>query len=310
MGQLRRRCGVVSAGNWPGVALPLACAPCRPSLRSRVAVCPRRAARRSPTGTASRTGLVKASHGTSGRVRAAGTVVWRSATTQCDAGCPTRVAPADTQGQKGRRPARQSVAAGRAAGPTEQCEDALVRAACAAAGEGKSRARARGRRAAARRTRLWEKAKRQRKDRPGEQRCCENGRIAAGRGRGALQGCGARVGTASGGNKGNTEGKAREEMRAGLLACVAALVLVSAAKAQGAIIEKSGVRDTDAATLCSLSQTLKQLHDRRGARWRKHRRGRRGSRRRARTQRGRKHTWQRLERERDRALDAHRNAAV
>ncbi|KAH8614311.1 hypothetical protein ERJ75_000699900 [Trypanosoma vivax] len=100
MGALRRRCGVVSAGNWPGVALPLAAAPCRPSLRSRVAVCPRRAARRSPTGTASRTGLVKASHGTSGRVRAAGTVLWRSATEQCDAGCPTRVAP---QTRKGRR---------------------------------------------------------------------------------------------------------------------------------------------------------------------------------------------------------------
>ncbi|CCD18379.1 hypothetical protein, conserved in T. vivax [Trypanosoma vivax Y486] len=100
MGALRRRCGVVSAGTWPGVALPLAAAPCRPALRSRVAVCPRRAARRSPTGTASRTGLAKASHGTSGRVRATGTVVWRSATKQCDAGCPTRVAP---QTRKGRR---------------------------------------------------------------------------------------------------------------------------------------------------------------------------------------------------------------
>ncbi|CCD18865.1 hypothetical protein, conserved (fragment) [Trypanosoma vivax Y486] len=48
-------------------------------------------------------------------------------------------------------------------------------------------------------------------------------------------------------------------MRTGLLACVAALVLVSAAKAQGAIIAKTGVKDTDAATLCSVSQTLKQL---------------------------------------------------
>ncbi|KAH8614335.1 hypothetical protein ERJ75_000698200 [Trypanosoma vivax] len=167
--------------------------------------------------------------------------------------------PADTQGQKGRRPAHRIVAGGRAAGPAEQCEDAPVRAVCAVAGEGKSRARARGRRAAARRTRLWEKAQRQRKDGPGEQRCCENGRIAAGRRRGALQGCAARVGTASGGNKGSTEGKAREEMRTGLLACVAALVFVSAAKAQGAIIAKTGVKDTDAATVCSLSQTLKQL---------------------------------------------------
>ncbi|KAH8614306.1 hypothetical protein ERJ75_000700900 [Trypanosoma vivax] len=61
------------------------------------------------------------------------------------------------------------------------------------------------------------------------------------------------------GIKGSTDGKAREEMRTGLLACVAALVLVSAAKAQGAIIAKTGVKDTDAATLCSVSQTLKQL---------------------------------------------------
>ncbi|KAH8614318.1 hypothetical protein ERJ75_000699700 [Trypanosoma vivax] len=116
-----------------------------------------------------------------------------------------------------------------------------------------------GRRAAARRTRLWEKEKRQRKEQPGEQRCCENGRIAAGRRRGALQGCAARVGTASGGNKGSTEGKAREEMRTGLLACVAALVLVSAAKAQERHHRDDRVKDTDAATLCSLSQTLKQL---------------------------------------------------
>ncbi|KAH8614320.1 hypothetical protein ERJ75_000699300 [Trypanosoma vivax] len=48
-------------------------------------------------------------------------------------------------------------------------------------------------------------------------------------------------------------------MRTGLLACVAALVLVSAAKVEGAIIAKTGVKDEDAATLCSLSQTLKQL---------------------------------------------------
>ncbi|CCD18300.1 hypothetical protein, conserved in T. vivax, partial [Trypanosoma vivax Y486] len=48
-------------------------------------------------------------------------------------------------------------------------------------------------------------------------------------------------------------------MRTGLLACVAAPVLVSAAKARGAIIAKTGVKDTDAASLCSLSQTLKQL---------------------------------------------------
>ncbi|CCD20903.1 hypothetical protein, conserved in T. vivax [Trypanosoma vivax Y486] len=48
-------------------------------------------------------------------------------------------------------------------------------------------------------------------------------------------------------------------MRTGLLACVAALVLVSAAKARGAIIATTGVKDTDAATLCSVSQTLKQL---------------------------------------------------
>ncbi|KAH8610478.1 hypothetical protein ERJ75_001097600 [Trypanosoma vivax] len=100
MGALRCRCGVVLAGTWPGVALPLAAAPCCPAFRSRFAVCPGRAARRSPTGTAGRTGLAKASHGTSGRVRAAGTVVWRSATKQCDAGCPTRVAP---QTRKGRR---------------------------------------------------------------------------------------------------------------------------------------------------------------------------------------------------------------
>ncbi|KAH8614339.1 hypothetical protein ERJ75_000697100 [Trypanosoma vivax] len=62
-----------------------------------------------------------------------------------------------------------------------------------------------------------------------------------------------------GGLKGSTDGKAREEMRTGLSACVAALVLVSAAKAQGAIIAKTGEKETDAATLCSVSQTLKQL---------------------------------------------------
>ncbi|KAH8614303.1 hypothetical protein ERJ75_000701100 [Trypanosoma vivax] len=258
MGALRRRCGVVSAGNWPGVALPLAAAPCRPSLRSRVAVCPRRAARRSPTGTASRTGLVKASHGTSGRVRAAGTVVWRSATKQSDAGCPTRVAPQTRKGRRagGLRTAallpdaqqdRQSSARTRWCAPLapRPVKGRVAHVRGVAVRRRVERGCGRRHRGSARTNRASSGAARMGalRQEEGEVRC----KVAP------------HASAQVGGNKGSTEGKAREEMRTGLLACVAALVLVSAAKAQGAIIATTGVKDTDAATLCSLSQTLKQL---------------------------------------------------
>ncbi|KAH8603556.1 putative Trypanosome variant surface glycoprotein (A type) [Trypanosoma vivax] len=48
-------------------------------------------------------------------------------------------------------------------------------------------------------------------------------------------------------------------MCTGILASVAALLVLSAAKTQGGIIATAGISNTDAVTLCSLSQTLKQL---------------------------------------------------
>ncbi|KAH8610481.1 hypothetical protein ERJ75_001097100 [Trypanosoma vivax] len=258
MGALRRRCGVVSAGNWPGVALPLAAAPCRPALRSRVAVCPRRAARRSPTGTASRTGLVKASHGTSGRVRAAGTVVWRSATKQCDAGCPTRVAPQTRKGRRagGLRTAallpdaqqdRQSSARTRWCAPlaprpvkgrVAHVRGVAVRRRVARGCGRRHRGSARIDRASSGAARMG--ALRQEE---GEVRCKVAPHASAQR-RGEQRKHG-REG--KGGNAHRTFGVRRG---AGARLC---------GEGTGAIIAKTGVKDTDAATLCSVSQTLKQL---------------------------------------------------